>query len=95
MKTSVQKVWMVDEDGIKYSKEIEYFKSNYHQVIVNQQRDYDYTYSQEWMFDNIDDAVAKCKHIEEVWNDPPLSKYDSVYREQIWLPVSEGVVDEK
>ena len=44
---------------------------------------------------NIDDAVAKCKHIEEVWNDPPLSKYDSVYREQIWLPVSEGVVDEK
>ena len=92
MKTKKIKVNMVDDNGNGYSKEIELFQSKYHQVLVSQQRD-GYRYSKEWIFDNEDDANNKCSHILSSWTDPPIDKRndDHIYREHLWLPVTDEV----
>ena len=94
METKKVKVHMVDDNGNGYSKEIELFQSKYHQVLVNNLRD-GYRYSQEWIFDNEEDAIGKCNLIE-AWKNPPLDRhyYDYVYNENLWLPVSDGVNNE-
>ena len=76
-----------DKDGNRYTKYYvrETLPQTLFRVFVVQDRDYDWTFTWEWTFDNEQDAHDKCRFIEQEWNDPPLTKYDSVWYSKVYV----------
>lgn len=77
------KVYLRDKVGDSYTKNYLTELIPLYRVNVIQHRDYDWTFSWEWTFDNEQDAVDKVRFIHEEWKEPPLTKYDSVWYYQV------------
>ncbi len=87
-------IYFKDKDGNRYTKqyvkrELEsymiYEDEGLYRVMVIQDRDYDWTFTWEWTFDNEQDAQDKVRFIEQEWNDPPLTKYDQVWYSKVYV----------
>jgi hypothetical protein len=78
--------WLKDEKGNRYQKEQELVEVDLWKVMVVQDRDYDWTFTWEWTFDNEQDAQDKVTFINEEWKEYPMTKYDSVWYFKLALP---------
>ena len=79
------KVYLRDKVGDSYTKNFVTELLPLYRVNVIQHRYYDCTFTWEWTFDNEQDAHDKCRFIEQEWNDPPLTKYDSVWYSKVYV----------
>ena len=76
-----------DEKGNRYWKEEqEFVEVDLWQVRVVQDRDYDWIFTWEWIFDNEQDAQDKVRFINEEWKEYPVFGHDSVWYFKLRLP---------
>ena len=76
-----------DKDGNRYKKYYQFklLPKPLYKVFVIQDRDYDWNFTWEWIFENEQDAQDKVRFIEEEWKEPHLGKYDDVWYSKVFV----------